>query len=59
MGGDVAIRAEKLACDIDSVQVKAVPRHFEATGSGKENLRVTPVMRARTNNPWVRLYLER
>ena len=58
MGGDVAIRAEKLACDIDSLQVKAVPRHFEAIGNGKEKLKVMSVMMERTNNPWVRLYLE-
>ena len=51
MGGDVAIRAEKLACDIDSVQVKAVTRHFEATGNGKEKLKVMSVMMERTNNP--------
>ena len=45
--------------DIDVGLDKTVPRHFEATNSGKENLVVTPIMKVRSRNPWVRLHLER
>ena len=58
-GATIKTRAKQHAYDIDSNLDKAVPRHFEATGSGKENLRVIPVMKVRSNNPWVRLHLER
>ena len=53
------MRAKQHAYDIDSGLEKAVTLHFEATNSGKENLRVTPIMRVRSRNPWVQLYLER
>ena len=33
--------------------------YFRLTGSSKDDLRVTPVMRVKTNNPWVWLHLER
>ena len=36
-----------------------MPNYFRLTGSTKDDLRVTPVIRVRTNNPWVRLHLER
>lgn len=58
-GATIETRAKQHAYDIDSKLDKAVPRHFEATGSGKENLRVIPVMKVRSNNPWVRLHVER
>ena len=45
--------------DIEAGLDKAVPRHFEATNSGKENLRVTPVIKVKSNDPWTRLFLER
>ena len=33
--------------------------HFRLTGGTKDDLRVTPVFRVKSNNPWVRLHLER
>ena len=38
---------------------KAVPRHFRETRSSRRDLRVTPVMLVKSNNPWVRLHFER
>ena len=52
-------RAGQHAYDIDTGADKPVPNHFRLTGSSKEDLKVTPVMRVKTNNPWVRLHLER
>ena len=52
-------RAKQHAYDIDSDLDKPVPNHFRLTGSSKHDLRVTPVMRVKNNNPWVRLHLER
>jgi len=45
--------------DIESQADKPVPNHFRATGGEREDLRMAPVMRVKTNNPWVRLHLER
>ena len=46
--------------DIENEKVeKAVPAHFKATKSGKNNLRMTPVMVVKSRNPWVRLHFER
>ena len=58
-GGPVGVRTTQHAYDIDSGLEKPVPLHFAATNSGKEHLRVTPVIRVRSRNPWVRLHLER
>ena len=52
-------RSKQHAYDIEAGLHKAVPRHFEATNSGKENLRVIPVIKVKSNDPWTRLYLER
>jgi len=43
---------------VDTTQ-QPVPNHFRATGGEREDLRMAPVMRVKTNNPWVRLHLER
>ena len=58
-GGTVETRSKQHAYDIEAGLDKAVPRHFEATNSGKENLRVIPVIKVKSNDPWTRLYLER
>ena len=58
-GGAMGTRAGQHAYDIDTGADKPVPNHFRLTGSSKEDLKVTPVMRVKTNNPWVRLHLER
>ena len=57
--GTVGTRSTQHAYDIEAGLDKAVPRHFEATSSGKENLRVTPVIKVKSNDPWTRLFLER
>ena len=57
--GTVGTRSTQHAYDIEAGLDKAVPRHFEATNSGKENLRVTPVIKVKSNDPWTRLFLER
>ena len=45
--------------DIDSEADKPVSNHFRLTGSSRRDLKVTPFMRVKNNNPWVRLHLER
>ena len=45
--------------DIDSEADKPVSNHFRLTGSTRGDLKVTPFMRVKNNNPWVRLHLER
>ena len=56
---EVGTRTKQHAYDIDSDLDKPVPNYFRLTGSTKHDLRVTPVMRVKNNNPWVRLHLER
>ena len=59
-GGTVARRTLQHVNDIENGKVeKAVPAHFKATKSGKNNLRMTPVMVVKSRNPWVRLHFER
>ena len=58
-GATIGTRAGQHAYDIDTGADKPVPNYFSLTGSTKDDLRVTPVMRVKTNNPWVRLHLER
>ena len=56
---EVGTRTKQHAYDIDSDLDKPVPNHFRLTRSTKHDLRVTPVMRVKNNNPWVMLHLER
>ena len=58
-GASVATRAKQHAYDIECGADKPVARHFLETSSGKEHLRVTPVMVVKSKNPWVRLHYER
>ena len=58
-GAEVAKRTGQHGYDIESQADKPVPNHFRATGGEREDLRMAPVMRVKTNNPWVRLHLER
>ena len=58
-GAEVGTRAGQHAYDIDSEADKPVANHFRLTGGTKDDLRVTPVIRVKSNNPWVRLHLER
>ena len=58
-GAEVAKRTGQHGYDIESEADKPVPNHFRATGGGRDDLRMAPVMRVKTNNPWVRLHLER
>ena len=58
-GATIGTRAGQHAYDIDTRADKPVSNYFSLTGSTKDDLRVTPVMRVKTNNPWVRLHLER
>ena len=59
-GGIVAKRTLQHVNDIDNVRVeKAVPKHFQDTGSTSENLVMTPFKVIRSANPWVRLHYER
>ena len=44
---------------LDALTHSAVANHFRLTGGTKDDLRVTPVIRVKSNNPWVRLHLER
>ena len=38
---------------------KAVPKHFQDTGSTSGNLIVTPIKVVRSENAWVRLHFQR
>ena len=58
-GSTVGRRTLQHASDIENDLAKAVPRHFRETRSEKEDLRMTPVMLIKSNNPWVRLHFER
>ena len=58
-GAEVGTRAGQHAYDIDAEADKPVANHFRLTGGTKDDLRVTPVIRVKSNNPWVRLHLER
>ena len=58
-GATIGTRAGQHGYDIDTGADKPVPNQIRLTGSTKYDLRVTPVMRVKTNNPWVWLHLER
>merc|ERR1719397_1398549 len=57
-GAEIGTRTNQHGGDIDSEADKPVPNHFKLTGSTRSDLRVTPFMRVKNNNPWVRLHLE-
>ena len=58
-GAEIGTRTNQHGGDIDSEADKPVPNHFRLTGSTRSDLKVTPFMRVKNNNPWVRLHLER
>ena len=58
-GATIGTRTMQHGGDIDSEADKPVPNHFRLTGSTRSDLKVTPFMRVKNNNPWVRLHLER
>ena len=59
-GGTVAQRTQQHANDIERERVeKAVPKHFNDTGSEKENMVMIPFRVIKSRNPWVRLHYER
>ena len=58
-GATIGTRTMQHGGDIDSEADKPVSNHFRLTGSTRGDLKVTPFMRVKNNNPWVRLHLER
>ena len=58
-GSKIGTRTLQHAGDIDNGADKPVPNHFQITGSTRADLRVTPFLRVKSNNPYVRLHLER
>ena len=58
-GSKIGTRTLQHAGDIDNGADKPVPNHFQSTGSTRADLRVTPFLRVKSNNPYVRLHLER
>ena len=58
-GATIGTRTMQHGGDIDSEADKPVSNHFKLTGSSRRDLKVTPFMRVKNNNPWVRLHLER
>ena len=58
-GATIGTRTMQHGGDIDSEADKPVSNHFKITGSSRRDLKVTPFMRVKNNNPWVRLHLER
>ena len=59
-GATVAQRTQQHAGDIDHLRLeKAVPKHFNDTGSWKENLVMTPFQVIKSRDPWIRLHYER
>ena len=58
-GATIGTRTMQRGGNIDSEADKPVPNHFRLTGSTRSDLKVTPFMRVKNNNPWVRLHLER
>ena len=58
-GAEIGTRTGQHGGDIASEADKPVPNYFRLTGSTRVDLKVTPFMRVKNNNPWVRLHLER
>ena len=58
-GSSIGRRTLQHACDVDAGANKPVPLHFQQTGSCRNDLRVTPFLRVKNQNAWVRLHLER
>jgi len=53
-GAEVGTCAGQHAHDINSEADKPVANHFRLTGGNKDDMRVTPVIRVKSNNPWVK-----
>ena len=63
VGQSGATVATRLAGHVRSIEEenedKVVGKHFKETNSGREDLSFTPIMKFKTDNPWVRMNYER